>query len=153
MLERKPWIRCGLAVDHELDATHLHVVTDARCDEHALSLLDPGNVEGRSETDLRRHSSGVEGQIVDDLNPALLGLFSLYSTLYKCFSLDSSMGIAFSGSFAELCGGSENSHLRTREESCPVKHIYKFPSREDALATDEMAQARREAMAQFPEQQ
>jgi hypothetical protein len=75
----------------------------------------------------------------------------LVTTLYRCYSLDSSFAIGFSGSFSEVCGGSAGNQLVTREESCPVKHIYKFPSKDDAMVMVEMVEARRKALAQFPE--
>ncbi len=77
----------------------------------------------------------------------------LVTTLFSCPSLDFSMGVAFSGSFSEICGGSTRDQLLTGEESCPIKHIYKFLSRADAFATLEMAEARRKVMAHFPVQQ
>ena len=74
----------------------------------------------------------------------------LVTTLFSCPSLDFSMGVAFSGSFAEICGGGARDQLRTEDESCPIKHIYKFQSRADAMATFERAKARREVLSQFP---
>ena len=81
------------------------------------------------------------------------GEYFLVTTLFSCPSLSTAMGVAFSGSFAEICGGGGGNHLSTREESCPIRHIYKFPSREAAFATVKAAKAQREAIAQFPDQE
>jgi hypothetical protein len=73
----------------------------------------------------------------------------LVTTLYRCHLLDDGMGIAFSGRFSEVCGGGMDT-IATREESCPIKHIYEFRTREDAFAAIHAAEARREVNAQYP---
>ena len=74
----------------------------------------------------------------------------LITTTYSCHSLGSSFSLGLSGTFSEVCGGGASNQLITRDEACPIKHIFVFESREDALATYEMVKGRREAMAQFP---
>ena len=72
----------------------------------------------------------------------------LVTTLFRCPSLTSSINVGFAGNFAEVCGGS--GRIVSREESCPIRGIYRFADRDDALASWEMIKARREVMAQFP---
>jgi len=74
----------------------------------------------------------------------------LVTTMYSCLSMSDSLGVAFSASFAEVCGGGM-SRVTTRSESCPIKHIFKFASRDDAFTTIDVAKARREAIEQFPD--
>ena len=74
----------------------------------------------------------------------------LVTTLFSCHSLDFSMGVALVGTFSEVCGGRAGDALVTREESCPIKHIYAFESRDDAMTVVKMAEGKREALRQFP---
>lgn len=74
----------------------------------------------------------------------------LVTTLLRCHSLDSAMGIAFSSPHGDFCGGGRDT-LETGTESCPARHVFEFTSREDALATFELARARRQALEQFPD--
>jgi hypothetical protein len=73
----------------------------------------------------------------------------LVTMMFRCSSLGTSMAVAFDGSFAEFCGGG-NDAIRTRSERCPVRHIYRFPSRDDAFAALEAARARRQAQQLIP---
>jgi hypothetical protein len=64
--------------------------------------------------------------------------YYLVTTLFKCHSLQTSFSAGFKGDFLELCGGGRDKIL-TSEESCPVKSIFEFESREQAFATFEKA--------------
>jgi hypothetical protein len=59
--------------------------------------------------------------------------YYLVTTLYKCNSLQTSFSAGFKGDFLELCGGGRDKILTT-EESCPIKSIFEFESREEAFA-------------------
>jgi hypothetical protein len=74
----------------------------------------------------------------------------LVTTMFRCYSLGSSFGVAFSGAYSEVCGRGQG-ELITREEKCPIMHIYEFPSRDDAFASLQAAESRREAQALFPD--
>ncbi len=75
----------------------------------------------------------------------------LVTTMFRCASLGSSFNVGFSGKFSEICGRGQG-ELITREETCPIMHIYEFPSRDDAFASLQAAEARREAQTLFPDQ-
>ena len=64
--------------------------------------------------------------------------YYLVTTLMQCYSLQTSFSAGFKGDFSELCGGGRDKIL-TSEESCPIKSIFEFESREEALATFEKA--------------
>ena len=74
----------------------------------------------------------------------------LVTTMYRCDSLSGSFGVGFSGTFSEVCGGGMG-NVVTREETCPIKYIFEFQSREDAFAAYQAAEARRDARVLFPE--
>lgn len=69
---------------------------------------------------------------------------------YSCNSLDISFQLAFTGTFSDVCGGGARDQIITREESCPIRHIYSFKSRDEAFATLELARKKREALALPP---
>lgn len=58
----------------------------------------------------------------------------LVTTWFKCHSLQTSFSAGFKGDFSELCGGGSDKIL-TSEESCSIKSIFEFESREHAFAT------------------
>ena len=62
--------------------------------------------------------------------------YYLVTTLYQCHSLQTSFSAGFKGDFLELCGGGRDKIL-TSEESCPIKSIFEFESKEEAFATYE----------------
>jgi hypothetical protein len=62
----------------------------------------------------------------------------LITTWLQCHSLQTSFSAGFKGDFLELCGGGRDKIL-TSEESCPIKSIFEFESREEAFATFEKA--------------
>jgi hypothetical protein len=76
----------------------------------------------------------------------------LLTTMYRCHSLHGSIGVTFAGSFSEVCGGGRGD-LVTREEKCPIRHVFEFPSRDDAFAALQAAEARREAQTLFPDKE
>jgi hypothetical protein len=71
--------------------------------------------------------------------------YYLLTTLYRCNSLDISHRIAFKGNFSQFCGGAGNTVI-TGEEVCPIKAIYKFPSKEDAFAAFEAVADKRDKL-------
>jgi len=64
--------------------------------------------------------------------------YYLVTTWLRCQSLQTSFSAGFKGDFSELCGGARDKIL-TSEESCPIKSIFEFESREQAFATFEKA--------------
>lgn len=62
--------------------------------------------------------------------------YYLVTTWLRCHSLQTSFSAGFKGDFSELCGGGRDKII-TSEESCPIKSIFEFESREDAFATFE----------------
>jgi hypothetical protein len=78
------------------------------------------------------------------------GEYFLVTMPYRCYSLSSTYEIAFKGSYLDVCGGGARDAILTPDESCPIKHIFKFKSRKDALATLELARKKQEAMALPP---
>jgi hypothetical protein len=64
--------------------------------------------------------------------------YYLVTTWLKCHSLQTSFSADFKGDFFELCGGGRDKILTT-EESCSIKSIFKFESREEAFANFEKA--------------
>ncbi len=75
------------------------------------------------------------------------GEYFLITTLYQCQSLAFTGSAAFVGGFAELCGGGRDK-IFTGEESCPIKSIFKFESREAAFAAFDRAEETRKQMRQ-----
>jgi len=79
------------------------------------------------------------------------GEYFLMTTLYRCYSLDISVQMAFLGSFAEFCGGGSDK-ISTGEESCPIKSIYKFESRDKAFeAFDEISMKKEQLRKELTE--
>ena len=74
----------------------------------------------------------------------------LVTTTFRCTELGTAMAVAFDGRFSEVCGGGTGTVVTGRER-CPIRHIYEFPSRDDAFAALEAARARREAQELIPE--
>ena len=65
--------------------------------------------------------------------------YYLVTTLFRCHSLQTSFAAGFKGTFSELCGGGSDKII-TSEGSCPIKSIFEFASREDAVAIFEKAE-------------
>ncbi|MFC3122931.1 DUF6491 family protein [Agaribacter flavus] len=59
--------------------------------------------------------------------------YYLATTLYQCHSLLTDFRVGFKGAFTELCGGGRD-RVITSQESCPIKSIFAFESREAAFA-------------------
>lgn len=91
--------------------------------------------EQDGQTCVRSRDINGFGVLDDDLVSvdARRGEYYLLTTLYRCYSLNLSARLAFIGDFAEFCGGGRD-RINTGEETCPVKAIYKFDSREQAFA-------------------
>ena len=73
----------------------------------------------------------------------------LVTTRFRCNTLSTAFKVNFSGDFSEFCHGRDE--IITREESCPVKHIYRFANREDAFAALDAAKERRAVSAKSDE--
>jgi hypothetical protein len=70
--------------------------------------------------------------------------YYLATTLLQCHSLQMSFAAGFKGGFSEICGGGRDKIL-TNEESCPIKSIFEFNSREEAFtAFDKIVEIRQE---------
>ncbi|WP_158966268.1 DUF6491 family protein [Paraglaciecola sp. L3A3] len=78
--------------------------------------------------------------------------YYLITTLFRCDSLLTSFAAGFKGNFSELCGGGRDKIL-TSDESCPIKSIFEFESREDAFATFEKAKTIRQDLRKEAEEQ
>jgi len=75
--------------------------------------------------------------------------YYLMTTLYRCQSLVMSNSAAFVGGFSELCGGGRDK-IFTGEDSCPIKSIFKFESREQAFdAFDQAKETRKKLKEEF----
>lgn len=71
--------------------------------------------------------------------------YYLATTLFHCESLQTSFSAGFKGGFSELCGGGRDKIITT-EESCPIKSIFEFGSREEAFATFENIEQARQKL-------
>lgn len=90
---------------------------------------------------VRQHNIRGYGILEDDvisINASGRNRYYLATTIYQCHSLQTSFSAGFKGDFSELCGGSRDKII-TSEESCPIKSIFEFKSREEAFATFEKA--------------
>jgi hypothetical protein len=88
---------------------------------------------------VRQHNIRGYGMFDDDvisINASGKNRYYLVTTLFQCHSLQTSFSAGFKGDFSELCGGGRDKIL-TSEESCPIKSIFEFPSKEEAVATFE----------------
>ncbi len=70
----------------------------------------------------------------------------LVTTMYSCPSLQHSMRAAFIGSFSDFCGGRDK--IATDEESCPIRNIYEFDSRDAAFEAFDQAKEKYQAVEQ-----
>jgi hypothetical protein len=77
--------------------------------------------------------------------------YYLVTTLFQCQSLQTSFSVGFKGDFFELCGGGRD-RILTSEESCPIKSIFEFESREKAFAIFEKADKIRQDFRQEAQQ-
>ena len=90
---------------------------------------------------VRQHNIRGFGMLEDDVmsvSASGKNRFYLITTLYQCQSLQTSFSAGFKGDVFELCGGSLDKIL-TAEESCPIRSIFEFESREEAFASFEKA--------------
>jgi hypothetical protein len=92
--------------------------------------------------------AGSLGENVFSVSTSLNRKHYLVTTVIRCAGLETSMGVGFDGLQNEVCGRSSSS-LVANGQSCPIKHIYEFPTREDALAAWEMVQAQQEVLEQY----
>ena len=68
----------------------------------------------------------------------------LVTTAHSCRFLGNSSGTLVSDSWGTLCRGTGT--IVQDASTCPVRHIYEFPSREEAMKTLKAAQERRDAL-------
>lgn len=90
---------------------------------------------------VRQHNIRGFGMLDDEvisINASGKNRYYLVTTLFKCYSLQTSFSAGFKGDFLELCGGGRDKII-TAEESCPIKSIFEFKSRDEAFATFEKA--------------
>lgn len=88
---------------------------------------------------VRQHNIRGFGMLEDDvvsISASGRSRYYLVTTLFQCHSLQTSFAAGFKGDFLELCGGGRDKIL-TSEESCPIKSIFEFESREEAFSTFE----------------
>ena len=81
---------------------------------------------------------GMLDNDVISINASGKNRYYLVTTLFRCQSLQTSFSAGFKGDIFELCGGGRDKIL-TFEESCPIKSIFEFETRENALASFEEA--------------
>ncbi|WP_339725577.1 DUF6491 family protein [uncultured Paraglaciecola sp.] len=85
---------------------------------------------------VRQNTIRGYGMLEDDvvsINATGKNRYYLVTTLFQCQSLQTTFAAGFKGDFFELCGGSRDKIL-TSEESCPIKSIFEFESREAAFS-------------------
>lgn len=90
---------------------------------------------------VRQHNIRGYGMLDDEvisINASGKNRYYLVTTLYQCHSLQTSFTAGFKGNFSELCGGGRDKIL-TSEESCPIKSIFEFKNREEAMAAFDKA--------------
>ena len=95
---------------------------------------------------VRQHNIRGYGMLEDDvisINARGKNRYYLITTWFKCHSLQTSFAAGFKGNFSELCGNGSDKIL-TSEESCPIKSIFEFESKEEAFATFEKVQVIRQ---------
>ena len=94
---------------------------------------------------VRQHNIRGFGMFEDDvisISASGKNRYYLVTTMYQCHSLQTSFTAGFKGDFLELCGGGFDKIL-TSEESCPIKSIFEFKSREEAVASFEKVEKTR----------
>jgi hypothetical protein len=64
----------------------------------------------------------------------------LLVTTYRCPAIEMSAGALFKGTMTEFCGGGRD-FLYAGKERCPIFSIYEFPSRDEAFAAHDAAEA------------
>jgi hypothetical protein len=108
---------------------------------------------------VRHYNIRGYGMLEDDvisINASGKNRYYLITTLFRCHSLQTSFSAGFKGDFSELCGGGLDKVV-TSEESCPIKSIFEFESRDEAFATfekvDEIRQNLRKAAKEKAEVQ
>jgi hypothetical protein len=90
---------------------------------------------------IRQHNIRGYGLLDDDvisIDARGKNRYYLVTTWLQCHSLQTSFSAGFKGDFFELCGGGRDKII-TSEESCSIKSIFEFESREQAFATFEKA--------------
>ena len=60
--------------------------------------------------------------------------YYLASLMPGCVNIETSMAAMFAGRFPEICGGS-NDKIVTRDETCQIRQMFEFESREAAFET------------------
>jgi len=97
---------------------------------------------------VRQHNIRGFGMLEDDvisINARGKNRYYLITTWFKCHSLQTSFAAGFKGDFSELCGNGRDKIL-TSEESCPIKSIFEFESKQEAFATFEKVQVIRQEL-------
>ncbi|NIP18632.1 MAG: hypothetical protein GWM87_11070 [Xanthomonadales bacterium] len=76
----------------------------------------------------------------------------LLALSHPCRFLGRSSGTLVSDSWGTLCSGGMGV-VSDNVGACPIRHVFKFPTEEAAMATLKVARARREAALQFPDEE
>lgn len=71
--------------------------------------------------------------------------YYLATLMPGCMDIQMSMAALFSGRFIEVCGGS-NDKIVTREESCQIRQMFEFESREAAFEVYDSLVEKRQQM-------
>lgn len=71
--------------------------------------------------------------------------YYLATLMPGCMDIQTSMAALFAGRFIEVCGGS-NDRIVTREESCQIRQMFEFESREAAFEVYESLVEKRQQL-------
>ena len=71
--------------------------------------------------------------------------YFLFTTLFRCQSIQTSFALGFDSRFAQICGGGQD-RILSGEENCPIRGIYKFENRKQAFAAFDALEAKRAAI-------
>jgi hypothetical protein len=97
---------------------------------------------------IRQHNIRGYGVLEDDvlsINARGKNKYYIATTWLRCDSISTSFAAGFKGDFSEVCGGGRDSIL-TSEQSCSIKSIFEFSSREEALMYFKKAKETRQSL-------
>lgn len=71
--------------------------------------------------------------------------YFLATTMFRCNSLSANFAVGFQGTFTEVCGGGSGKII-TADESCPIRSVFEFESRQAAFDAYNKAKLKRSEM-------
>lgn len=92
--------------------------------------------------------NNIRGYGVNDdvINISAGRKYFVATTLYHCHNLELSSHALFDSRFTEACGGS--AYIVTRNERCPIQHIFEFENRKEAHAAVKVAEEKLDAIVE-----